>query len=101
MAKFVAYTIIDSGVDGRERPRIKAAFDDEDQRDKVFDADPNKNYLRKAEEIVDPEKRVQEALNKLDGIDRLVLELPDKASDILNPTRGAVSQNVLRQPHYQ
>jgi len=71
--KKIAYLLMD---DGEERPIISYAFWDEVERDKKHEnMGVNKNFLRKDEIIVDYEKRRAEALVKLDGLDRLLLEV--------------------------
>jgi hypothetical protein len=77
MAKRIAYLIADNGVDGREKTTILFATWDEQQRDTVHENSANKNWQHKAEEIVDETVARTQALAKLNGIDRLILGLPD------------------------
>jgi hypothetical protein len=77
MAKKIAYTITSSGVDGREPTKINEAFWDEKQRDTVWSQmEPNRQtYFAKSEMIVDVENAIHHATAKLNGLDRLVLEI--------------------------
>ena len=73
--KRIAYTITDSGCDGRAPTTIMQAFWFEQARDDFLAADKNKAYRGTGEMIVDPEKTRRQALAKLSGIDKLVLEI--------------------------
>lgn len=75
MGKFIAYCIADNGVDGMEKTNIIYASKSEEDRDKAFEGNKNKAFLRKTEEIVDELKAKTEAESKLNGIDKLVLGL--------------------------
>lgn len=75
MAKKIAYLILDSGVDGCTKPRIMFASFSDIERDEKLDADPAKDWKRKGEVIVDTAIARARALEKLDGLDKLVLEL--------------------------
>ena len=71
--KKIIYTAIDNGVDGLGKSNIRFANFDEEELKKTYNSNPNKNWLRLNEEIVDVEERKRKALAKLDGIDKLVL----------------------------
>ena len=73
--KRIVYTCVDSGVDGKDKPRIVHAFFHEHERDKAFNDSKNKAYLSKQEQIVEVNSAEQAALAKLDGLDKLVLGL--------------------------
>jgi len=75
MSKRIVYTIIDSGVDGREKSRTVYASFLELERDERFDKDPSKAWKMKGESIVDVGTARAQALAKLDGLDKLVLGL--------------------------
>jgi len=87
IAKQIVYTIEYNGVDGRERTTVDFASFSEAERDAEWErlaaayagaAAAGQNiylYLRKGEKVVDPEAAVKAARAKLDGIDRLVLEV--------------------------
>jgi hypothetical protein len=73
VAKKIAFLITYNGEDGRGPTSIEHAFWDENERDRVFNADPNKAYGGKEECIVDDDARRKKALSKLDAVDRLCL----------------------------
>jgi hypothetical protein len=50
--KKVLYTIIDNGIDGREKDKIIRSFSSNEERDKWFDNSKNKNWYRKGEQII-------------------------------------------------
>lgn len=75
MAKQIVYLITDNGIDGLARTSLVAAFWSEADRDEAFAADQNRAYYGKDERIIDPAVRRDKALDKLDSIDKLVLEL--------------------------
>lgn len=76
MSKQIAYLVTDSGIDGREPTRVMYATFDEKERDALLAADKSKAWRSTSEQIVDVTAAQAKALNKLDGIDRLVLGLP-------------------------
>jgi hypothetical protein len=76
--KKIVYTIVDNGVDGMAPSDVIYASTSADMRDRTFDADKNKAFLRKAEQIVDFVAAKEDALAKLDGIDKLVLDVRPK-----------------------
>lgn len=71
--KRIAYLIIDSGVDGLDRPHIKSAFWDEKERDDAFNSDPYKSWLQTSDRIVDVQEATGEVFAGLDGLQRLLL----------------------------
>lgn len=71
--KRIAYTVTDSGVDGREQTTIVVAFWSEAFRDEWFEKSPNKSWYAKGEQIVDVEAATQTALDKLNGVDLLII----------------------------
>lgn len=73
MAKIIAYTVIDNGIEGKEKNRIVYADGDETLRDKWFSNAKNKAWYRKSEQIVNIEEVKKAALAKLDGIDKMLL----------------------------
>ena len=54
---------------------VESAYWDEQERDTAFESNKNKCYLGKAERIIQPDEVKKTALRKLDGIDRLLLNL--------------------------
>lgn len=71
--KKIAFTIIDNGIEGREKDHVIEAFWDEKQRDDAFETSPNKGYYRKGEQIIDDLAAQKAATAKLNGIDKLAL----------------------------
>ena len=71
--KRIAYVFTDNGVDGREPTQIVYASWSETERDAAFEKDKNKNWYTKSEVIVDVVEARKQALNKLNGVDNLVL----------------------------
>ena len=71
--KIIAYTITDSGVDGKDKTVVRSAYLDEGERDAALAADKNAAYLSKGEQIIDPTAAHGKAMAKLDGIDKLAL----------------------------
>lgn len=77
MVKKIAYIATDSGIDGTgEKHTLYASFD-EDELKQIYNRDKSKNWRTLTEVIVNVDKARSEALAKLDGIDRLVLGLPN------------------------
>lgn len=74
--KQIAYLAIDNGIDGREPSTILYASFDESEFKKMMESDKAKNWRHATERIVDVAAAQAVALSKLDGIDRLVLNLP-------------------------
>lgn len=79
--KKIAYCAVSYGVDGREKKSILYASFDEDELNVLHNKDKSKNFREVEEEIVDVDEARKEALAKLDGIDRLVLGLPNWLED--------------------
>lgn len=76
--KRIAYLIEDCGVDWCNPQRCLHAFWNEADRGIILRADPNRRWRSTREVIVDDTVVRKEALAKLDGIDRLVLDLGAK-----------------------
>lgn len=77
MSKQIAYVAIDNGMEGRSPDTIMYASFDEDNLAILHQKDKSRAWRRKSEQIVDIEAARKKALGKLDGIDRLVLDLPN------------------------
>ncbi len=77
MTKKIAYLVNDNGVDGREPTETLYATWEEADRENLLNSDKAKNWRSKAETIVDIEHARAKALAKLDGLDKLVLGLPN------------------------
>ena len=73
--KKIVFTVIDNGMDGRQKDSIRYASFDEEKRDKSFENNKHKCYFRKSEEIVDIEETEKTAKQKLNAIDKLVLDI--------------------------
>jgi hypothetical protein len=81
--KQIAYTVVTEGIDGREPTQISAAFWTEEERDTHFKGlGANSPWYRKDERIVDIEQAKRAALAKLNGIDKLVLEIKSEPPKI-------------------
>ena len=78
--KKIVYTINDNGMDGRAPTQILFASYEEQVRDDAFATHKNKQYLSKSEKILHIESHHQQLMNRLDGIDRLVLDLPQRST---------------------
>lgn len=75
MAKEIIYTVLDNGIDGREKSRVVFASKNEEARDNWLDKSPNKNWYRKDEEIVDLEVLKEETLKTMNPIQKLALNM--------------------------
>ena len=73
--KRICYLSTDHGVDGRGKERVVFASFDEQARNKHIENDKSKAWRTKKEIIIDTDKVVKQALNKLTPIDRLVLNI--------------------------
>jgi len=79
MTDKIAYLITEHGVDGRAAETIVFASYDEQERDGVYDASKNKNYYSKTKRIVEVEHETKQALAKLNGVHRMMLNLDQRA----------------------
>jgi hypothetical protein len=75
--KKIAYIATDNGIDGMEKTSILYATFDEEELKAIHNRDKSKAWRRLTEQIVDVDKAKEQALAKLNGIDRLVLGLPN------------------------
>ena len=66
-----------------------ASFD-EDELKQIYNRDKSKNWRTLTEVIVNVDKARSEALAKLDGIDRLVLGLPNWVDEALIGSKFAI-----------
>ncbi len=71
--KQIIYTANDYGVDGGGKRHIVKASYDEKEISEFISSSRNRLYLRAQEEIVHVEEATAAALNKLSGIDKLLL----------------------------
>lgn len=78
--KVIVYTATDSGIDGRAPTTVLYASLSEAERDAMIEADPSRAWRGKSEVIVDLSVVAAQALAKLDGIDRLALNLPRRGA---------------------
>lgn len=88
--KRIVYTAIDSGVDGRGQTTTLYASFNEQERDSMINADAGKARRSKHECIIDPGVAYQQALAKLNGIDRLVLGLKPWPNNTIPPANTAL-----------
>jgi len=78
MTDKIAYLITDHGEDGRAAETIMFASYDEQERDVTYNASKNKNYYSKTKRIVEIEHTTKQALAKLNGVHRLMLNLDQR-----------------------
>ena len=79
--KQIVYIATDHGIEGKEKESIVYASFDEDQLKALHKTDKSKAWRTLTERIVDVEQAKKQALSKLNGIDRLVLGLPNWLED--------------------
>ena len=82
--KRIMYMAEDNGVDGRAPTSIVFAAFDEGERDRMVANAKSGAWYTKTERIVDVEQETKAALAKLDGVERLLLGLPQR----LDPGEG-------------
>lgn len=75
--KKIVFTSVDNGIDGRMKDNILYASFDEDEIKSLYNKDKSKSWRTLKEQIVDVDEARKSALRKLNGIDRLVLGLPN------------------------
>ncbi len=73
----IVYIAIDNGIDGKEKDNILYASFDEIQFNELLNRDKSRNFRTPHKIIINVAVARREALAKLNGIDRLVLGLPD------------------------
>jgi hypothetical protein len=78
MTDKIIYLITDNGVDGRAQTSVIFASYDEQERDATYDISRNKAWYNKAKRIVEVERETKQALAKLDGVGRLLLDIEQK-----------------------
>ncbi len=78
MTDRIVYLVTDSGVDGRSPASVIFASFDEQKRDAWHAADKNKAWHSTTKQILEIETTHKKALRKLDGIERLVLDIPQR-----------------------
>jgi len=79
MTDKIVYTVTESGMDGRAPTSIRFASFDKEVRDLWDDGQgKNKCYYSKARQIVDIEHETKQALAKLDGLQRLMLNIAQR-----------------------
>lgn len=75
MTKQAIFLACDYGIDGRAPRSIRFASLDEAERDAWIESSPNKAWLSPMDVVEDLEVAKEKALKKLDGLDRLALDL--------------------------
>jgi len=78
MTDKIVYLITDHGIDGREPESILFATYDSQECEDVFNGSKNKAYYSKTKRIVEVEKATSQAMAKLDGIQRLMLDIDQR-----------------------
>ena len=73
--KRIIFYAVTNGIDGLQKEEIKFASFDEEELKFMNSTDVNKNWNTLKEKIVDVEVGKVTALNKLNGIDKLLLGL--------------------------
>ena len=74
----IVYLVTDHGVDGRAPETIVYASFDKEERDQYFESLKFGYYYNKAKRIIDIEHEYKQALAKLNGVHKLVLDLDQK-----------------------
>lgn len=91
----IVYVAIDNGIDGRDKDSILYAAYSDLEIAALFAADKSKAWRRMTHQTIDPAVAYQQALAKLNGIDRLVLGLkpwpdntapPDTTALLVHPS---------------
>lgn len=80
----IVYVANDHGIDGSEKAKPMYAAWSKDTLSVMFAGDRGKSYRTLDKVIVDTDVAVAQALAKLNGIDRLVLNLPPWPANKLN-----------------
>jgi len=81
MTDKIAYLVTESGMDGMGKMNITFASFDETARDAWYDAKGNnKCYYSKSKRIIEVEKEHKQAMAKLDGVQRLLLDIDQRPS---------------------
>lgn len=81
MADVIVYTAENYGMDGRDKRSIAFASFIKAERDKWLEDNPNRAYYSENKFIADTVSDHRQALSKLNGLDRLFLELPQRPSN--------------------
>ncbi len=80
MSDKIVYTITESGVDGRGPTNVVFATWREQLRDNTLDniSSSNRGWYSKGKHIVEIESATKQALAKLDGVQKLLLDIDQK-----------------------
>ena len=79
MTDSIVYIVTESGVDGRAPTNTVFASFDQEERDEWYEAKgKNKGYYNKSKRIVEIEHEFKQALAKLDGVQRLLLNVAQR-----------------------
>lgn len=76
----IVYLVTDHGIDGRDKENIMFASYDEQKANDWFEENPNKAWYTKTKRIVEIEQDSKKALAKLDGLERLLLNIQQRPS---------------------
>ncbi len=71
----IVYCAVDSGVDGREAPRVLYAAFSQVELNAMLARDLSRKHRAVEKKIINVRDTKQAAIKKLDGVDRLVLGL--------------------------
>ena len=78
MTDKIVYLVVDHGMDGRASEKVMFASYSEVIRDTWFNKNPNRNYYGKTKRIVEVETETNRAMRRLDGVERLLLNLEQR-----------------------
>lgn len=68
------FTVIDNGIEGKDKDSIVFASTNEDERDKWYNNHPSKAWYRKDAFVGDVDKLIKKFINQLDGIGVMCME---------------------------
>jgi len=74
----IVYLVTDHGMDGRDKESIIFASYNEQIASDWFEESPNKAWYTKTKRIVETEQDAKQALAKLDGLERLLLNIQQR-----------------------
>lgn len=76
--KKIIYFIGESGMDGMQKEKILFASFDEQETKTQYNQAKYKNWYRLGEKIIDVEKETKQTLAKLNGVDKLLLNIKNE-----------------------
>ena len=78
MTDKIVYLITDNGMDGRAPTSIVFASYDSQECDDTYNRSKNKAYYGQSKKIIEIEKETRQAMVKLDGVQRLMLDIDQR-----------------------